>query len=173
MKKTLIASAIAAAALSTSVFAMDSKPAAELSEILDSMPTIFGNIQYVQVNTDVNDVTSHDFKDNGSTIGFKHKHAITEDVEGFLKAEFHFGADDENGGGFSGLDEAFIGAKGDFGSIQAGTDDTVYEWVDMMDSGEHAYISGELAADKEGDNLQYESPTIMDALTLGVTVPVD
>lgn len=172
MKKTLIASAIAAATLSTSAFAMDN--ASDIAEMLEGMPEVYGNIQLAHVNTDVNDATTHELIDNGSTIGFKHDHAISEGVTGFFKAEFHFDADDKNGQSLGEtLDEAFIGVKGDFGMIQAGTDDTVYEWVDKMDSYEAVGLDGEVAALNEGDNVQYVSPEIADGLVLGATIPVD
>jgi predicted porin len=174
MKKTLIASAITAATLSTSAFAMD--PASDLAEMLESMPTIYGNIQLAHVSEDINDVTTNEFIDNGSTIGFKHSSAISEGMEGFFKAEFHFDADDNasaNTGLGEKLDEAYIGVKGEFGMIQAGTDDVVYEWVDMMDSYEAVGLDGEVAALKEGDNIQYVSPEIAGGLMIGVTAPVD
>lgn len=167
MKKSLIASAVAAATLSSSAFAMDSAT---------DLPTIYGNIQLAHVSNETNasgkDVSTHELYDNGSTIGFKHESAVNEDVTAFFKAEFHFDADGSkyhNDGGNSAnqalgepLDEAYIGVKGDFGSVQIGADDTVYEWVDMLDSGEAVYIEGELAMDTEGDNVQYVSPEIAD-----------
>ena len=178
MKKTLIASAITAATLSTSAFAMD--PATDLAEMLDSMPEIYGNIQLVHVSSEddsqpANLRNTHELKDNGSTIGFKHSSAISEGVEAFFKAEFEFEADDNDSStGLSSVDEAYIGVKGEFGSIQAGTDDTVYEWVDMVDTSEATGINGgEIADLKEGDNLQYVSPEIADGLVIGVTAPVD
>ena len=172
MKKTLIASAITAATLSTSAFAMD--PASDLAEMLESMPDIYGNIQLAHLSTDTDGVTSHEMIDNGSTIGFKHTSAISEGVEAFFKAEFHFDADDKGGESLGEeLDEAYIGVRGEFGSIQAGTDDTVYEWVDKMDTFEAVGIEGDLATQKEGDNVQYVSPEIADGLVIGVTAPVD
>jgi predicted porin len=175
MKKTLIASAITAATLSTSAFAMDA--ATDLAEMLESMPSIYGNIQLVHVNTDNDGDTAHELQDNGSTIGFKHDHAISEGVTGFFKAEFHFDADENNGankGLGEKLDEAYIGVKGDFGMIQVGTDDTVYEWVDMIDTSENTGINGgELAGLTEGDNLQYVSPEIADGLVIGATIALD
>jgi predicted porin len=174
MKKTLIASAITAATLSTSTFAMD--PATDLAERLDSMPEIYGNIQLVHKSTDLDGASAHEFGDNGSTIGFKHSSAVSEGVEAFFKAEFHFDADDNasaNKGLGEKLDEAYIGVKGEFGMVQAGTDDTVYEWIDMVDTYEAIGLDGEIAALKEGDNLQYVSPEIADGLMIGVTIPVD
>jgi predicted porin len=187
MKKTLIASAVAAATLSSTAFAMD--PASDLAERLDSMPTLYGNIQLAWAGETVDNGTTenstNEFADNGSTFGIKHEHAISDDVTGFFKAEFHFDADeggysdhgngtdaDSHGGLGEKLDEAYIGVKGDFGSIQAGTDDTVYEWVDIMDMYEYTGLEGDLATQKEGDNIQYYSPE-MSGVTVGVTVPVD
>jgi len=190
MKKTLIASAVAAATLSSTAFAMD--PASDLAERLDSMPTFYGNIQLAWAGETVDDGTTetstNEFADNGSTLGIKHDHMISDGLTGFLKAEFHFDADeggyklvDANDDGIDDgvkgglgekLDEAYIGVKGDFGSVQAGTDDTVYEWVDIMDMYEYTGLEGDLATQEEGDNIQYYSPD-MSGLTVGVTVPVD
>jgi len=199
MKKTLIASAVAAATLSSTAFAMD--PASDLAERLDSMPEFYGNIQLAWGNVTVDNGTGAAFDpdgavhpdvpssaaiipageegsyngliDNGSTLGLKHDHMISDGLTGFLKAEFHFDADDKNNNSLGEtLDEAYIGVKGDFGSVQAGTDDTVYEWVDIMDMYEFAGLEGDLATQKEGDNIQYYSPD-MSGLTVGVTVPVD
>jgi len=172
MKKTLIASAIAAATLSTSALAMD--PATDLAEMLESMPDIYGNIQLVHLSEDADGDTSHEMIDNGSTIGFKHSSAISEGTEAFFKAEFHFDADDKGGESLGEeLDEAYIGVRGEFGSIQAGTDDTVYEWIDMVDTYEAVGLDGEIADLKEGDNIQYVSPEIAGGLVVGVTAPVD
>lgn len=186
MKKTLIASAVAAATLSSTAFAMD--PASALAERLDSMPEFYGNIQLAWAGETTDNGTTensvNEFADNGSTFGIKHDHEITDGVTGFLKAEFHFDADEggykdgdgdginDHGGLGEKLDEAYIGIKGDFGSAQLGTDDTVYEWVDMMDMYEYAGLEGDLATQKEGDNFQYYSPE-MSGLTVGVTIPVD
>ncbi|MFW5824810.1 MAG: porin, partial [Marinobacter sp.] len=77
MKKTLIASAIAAATFSGSALAQDS-----------NLPTIYGNIQYAGVWDNVDDGSS-DFvhRDNGSTLGIIHSHMITPAIEGFFKIE--------------------------------------------------------------------------------------
>lgn len=184
MKKTLIASAVAAATLSSTAFAMD--PATDISERLDSMPEFYGNIQLVWTGATEDDGTTetstNEFADNGSTLGFKHDHMIADGVKGFLKAELEFNADDkgefftEKDGSdkrFAKIDEAYIGIKGDFGSAQFGSDDTVYEWVDIMDMFEAVGLEGELAELDEGDNFQYYSPELAGGLTLGVTVPVD
>lgn len=195
MKKTLIASAVAAAALTTNAFAMDQ--ATDLSERLDSMPTVYGNIQLAHFWNEAEDASGntiaadsgHEFADGGSTIGFKHSHQISEGLTGFLKAELEFDADDKAGTldvkdaagnktgtvkapGATQLDEAYIGVKGDFGSVQVGSDDTVYEqMINITDTSEQIGLGGYLAANGEGDNVQYVGS--FDAITVGLTHPID
>ncbi len=170
MKKTLIASAIAAASMASVA------QAAEMA----NMPEFYGNIQLAYVHTSEEpdggtETTTNDFADNGSTLGFKHSHEIAPGLTGFLKAELEFDADENHGDGINKVDEAYIGVKGDFGSVQVGTDDTVYEWWDVIDISEAVDLGGEQggAAVYEGDNLQYISPTIAGGLTVGVTVALD
>ncbi|KZY64167.1 MULTISPECIES: porin [unclassified Oleiphilus] len=174
MKKTLIASAVAAAALSSNAFAMDH--ASDLAEKLDLMPTIYGNIQLVNDTTDdsLTDDTTSEFADNGSTLGFKHEHEIASGISGYFKAELEFDADDKEGnGGLNGFDEAYIGVKGDFGSVQFGSDDTVAEDFDVMDFEEvYGIGTGNLVGMSEGDNIQYRSPDF-NGLTFGVTQKAD
>ena len=78
MKKTLIASAVAAAALtSTAAFAEEA-----------AAPGIYGNIQLAHFwnETDLNGVKSgyHGLEDGGSTLGFTHEHMISEGLTGFF-----------------------------------------------------------------------------------------
>ena len=184
MKKTLIASAIAAT-LSVNAFADNPQSeaadhAAQLAAKIDAMPTVYGTIELVHVSTDDDTNTNHEFADNGSTLGIMHEHAISEGVTAFAKAEFEFRADespnDNNDADkriINELDEAYIGLRGDFGSVQVGSDETVYDWIDVLDTNEHTGLGGGIAAQKEGDNLQYVSPAIADGLTLGLTAPID
>jgi predicted porin len=186
MKKTLIATAIAAAALSSTAFAEDMTK--DLSARMDAMPTVYGNIQlaYGHQGVEVSgspEQTQNTFFDNGSTIGLKHEHEIAPGIKGFLKAEMEFKADDSaTSGGLNKLDEAFIGVKGGFGSVLVGSEDTVYEWTDMIDFTETASVrtnilfdnkfAGEIAKDEEGDQLQYVSPSIAGGLKVGISVPL-
>lgn len=173
MKKTLIASAIAATLASNAMATDVTAEAADIAAKLDSMPTVYGSIELVHVSTDRNDVTAHEFEDNGSTIGIVHEHLITEGVTAFAKAELEFSADDKRtSNGINEIDEAYIGLKGDFGSIQVGSDETVYDWVDMIDIDENVGFGASVKLD-EGDNLQYISPEIAEGLILGVTAPID
>lgn len=180
MKKTLIASAIAAT-LSAGASATDNASPG-LAASSDTMLDIYGNINLVHVSESTNtglpgaqDLNVNEMKDNLSTIGFRQSHQISEGVEGFFKAEFEYNGDNKNeGSGIDKLDEAYVGIRGDFGAIQIGSDDTVYEWADMVDTDEYVgLIDSEIAADQEGDNIQYVSPEIAEGLVLGVTAPTD
>lgn len=183
MKKTLIASAVAAAALSANAFAMD--PASDLAARLDSMPSVYGNIQLLVGYEDnqsgsspygfagAND-SGYGMSDNGSTIGFKHSHEIAPGIEGFFKAEFHFDANSQanNSGLGEKFDEAYIGVKGDFGQVLFGSEDTVYEWIDVTDHFETVSTPTEIDVTGESDQIQYVSPS-MGGAQIGVTYQVN
>ena len=170
MKKTLIASAVAAAALSTSVSAM--QPASDLAAKLDSMPTVYGNIQLATSYSDAEVKTdgakysesAYEMLDNGSTIGFKHSHEIAPGVTGYLKAEFEFNADDAKGsnGGLNDGDQHYIGIKGEYGDLRAGSYDTIYN--DAIDDsvadlfeffGTYNHVTT-----SEKDQIKYTSPSM-------------
>lgn len=164
MKKTLIASAVAAATFSGAVAAAD-------------MPTVYGNIQYVLTHTNVDGAGSEiEHADNGSTLGIKHSHEIAPGLTGFLKAEMEFDADEKGKGeGLTDLDEAYIGIQGDsFGKIWVGSDDSTYERAIDIIYNFHEYgtdIGGSYDTG-EGDLIQYESPSF-GGLKLGAAVQVN
>ena len=176
MKKTLIASAVAAATLSSTAFAMD--PASELAAKLDSMPTVYGNIQLVWAYENVDGGSSNQtFADNGSTLGVKHEHEIAPGLTGFMKAEMEFTADDKGASsGLSKLDEAYIGVKGNFGKVWAGSDDSIYEsYVDKI-TNYYEYAALNIGGNYdtgEGDLIQYETPKIAGGLTIGAAVQIN
>ncbi|WP_375176730.1 porin [Marinobacter mobilis] len=153
MKKTLIASAIAAATFSGAAMA-------------EGMPTVYGNIQLAAQYTDVEDAGHGTaLEDNGSTLGVKHSHEIAPGIEGFLKIEFDgFEADDKaHGRGRIRLDEAYIGVKGDsFGKIWVGSDDSTYETAIDEIANYFEYGALNLGGEYEtgeGDLIQYSSPS--------------
>jgi predicted porin len=156
MKKTLLASAIAAATFSGAVAAQES-----------NMPTFYGNIQYVY-NYNDSDFSgdSNGHYDNGTTFGVQHSHAITSGIEGFFKieAEVVDATQKGSGNGIADLDEAYIGVRGDsFGQVWVGSDDSIYEsqlgdygnWV-FEYAGLNPYASYTTG---EGDLIQYMSPS--------------
>jgi len=168
MKKTVLASAIAAVSFSGAAMAAEHE---------SNMPTVYGNIQYVVTHTNVDGGSSSiDHADNGSTIGVKHDHEIAPGVAGFLKAELEYDADDKAGNeGLNSFDEAYVGVEGDsFGKVWIGSDDSTYERavakiVNFHEVGtgiDGSYSTG------EGDLLQYETPSF-GGLKLGAAVQVN
>ena len=178
MKKTLLASAIAAATFSGSVMAMQT--ASELAERMDSMPQVYGNVQMVYTYED-SDVAgdSNGLSDNGSTIGVKHEHEIAPGVTGFAKIELQGIESTEkgSGSGLTDLDEAYIGIKGDsFGQVWIGSDDSRYEAL-LGDYGNWIYEVGLLnlynsATTGEDDQIQYVSPSF-GGLTLHAGIQIN
>ncbi|KRW81775.1 porin [Marinobacter sp. P4B1] len=155
MKKTILASAIAAATFSGAALAQES-----------NLPTIYGNIQYALAYENFDEGPySVDHFDNGSTLGVAHSHEIAPGITGFFKMELEgIDADDKaESNGIDGLDEAYIGVKGDnFGQIWVGSDDSTYESAidkiaNFYEVG--AYNLGGGYETGEGDLIQYMSPS--------------
>ncbi|MFO7530461.1 MAG: porin [Marinobacter sp.] len=167
MKKTLIASAIAAATFSGAVAAQES-----------NLPTVYGNIQYALTHTNVDGAGSTvDHFDNGTTLGVKHDHEIAPGITGFLKLELEgINADDKAASsGIDKLDEAYIGVEGDsFGKIWVGSDDSTYERAVVKIGNFHEVGSDIFGVYEtgEGDLVQYETPSF-GGLTLGAAVQIN
>lgn len=167
MKKTLIASAIAAATFSGAVAAQES-----------NLPTVYGNIQYAITHTNVDGGGSAvDHFDNGTTLGVKHDHEIAPGITGFLKMELEgINADDKAASsGIEKLDEAYIGVKGDsFGQVWVGSDDSMYESAidKIVNFHEVGTGIGGNYDTGEGDLVQYLSPSF-GGLKLGAAVQVN
>ncbi|MDY6841611.1 MAG: porin [Pseudomonadota bacterium] len=166
MKKTLIASAIAAATFSGAAAAKE-----------NNLPTVYGNIQYAISHTNVDGAGSAiDNFDNGSTLGVKHDHEIAPGITGFFKAELEFDANDKaDNGGLNDFDEAYIGVKSDrFGTIWGGSDDSTYETA--IDQIYNFYEYGPDTKGNydtgEGDLVQYMSPSF-GGLKLGAAVQIN
>ena len=154
--------------------------ASELAAKMDSMPTVYGNIQYVLTHDNVDGGPSEvEHADNGSTLGVMHDHEIAPGITGFFKVELQgINADDSaSSSGIDALDEAYIGVKGDsFGQVWIGSDDSTYETavdeiaqfyeVATLSIGAAGYSTG------EGDLIQYRSPSFS-GLTLGGAVQVN
>jgi predicted porin len=176
MKKTLIALAIAAISFSGAAAAQSMMSAAEMAAKMDSMPSVYGNIQYIVKSINVDGAGSTiEHADNGSTLGVKHEHKIAPGLTGFFKLELDgFGAD-EKGSQDSKIDEAYIGVKSDsFGQILVGSDDGVYERAVVKIGNFHETGSDISTAGKtsEGDQVQYESPSF-GGLVLGAGVQIN
>lgn len=177
MKKTLLASAIAAVSFSGTALAMES--ASELAAMMDSMPNVYGNIQYAAIYEDTEGAGSGiAHRDNGSTIGITHDHEVAPGVTGFFKLELE-GINANNKAGSNGigaLDEAYIGVKGDsFGQVWIGSDDSTYERA--IDTIANFYEAADLSIGGsydtgEGDLIQYMSPSF-GGLTLGAALQIN
>ncbi|WP_309045814.1 porin [Marinobacter sediminicola] len=168
MKKTLIASAIAAVAFSGTAMAQES-----------NLPSVYGNIQYAVMYQDVDGGNSSiEHLDNGSTLGVTHNHEVAPGITGFFKLELEgIGADDKAASnGISSLDEAYIGIKGDsFGQIWVGSDDSRYEdAISKISNYWEAIGSGTNTGHDtgEGDLVQYSSPSF-GGLTLSGAVQIN
>ena len=156
MKKTLIASAVAAATLSTGAMA-------------DGV-TFYGDIEAFAT------YTSSDFggtnglgaanSDTDSTLGLKASHELSPGLKGFAKVEYDYSL----ANGALNLDEAYFGVEGDFGKVWAGDDDSLYEMVDIIDfsSGINniTYAAGDMAGVNEAATVKFLKK--MDNVTLGL-----
>src|SRR5690554_1568049 len=171
MKKTILASAIAAATFSGAALAQEA-----------NLPTVYGNIQYALAYSDVENeagakANGIDHFDNGTTLGIAHDHEIAPGITGFLKLELEgIGADDKAGSsGIDSLDEAYIGVKGDsFGQVWVGSDDSMYESAidEIFNFYEVGSDIGGNYETGEGDLIQYLSPSF-GGLKLGAAVQVN
>ncbi|MDR9424100.1 MAG: porin [Marinobacter sp.] len=179
MKKTILASAIAAVSFSGAAMAQgtDTMNVSDLAAKMDSMPSVYGNIQYVVTHSDIDGGPSEvEHADNGSTIGIQHDHEIMPGLSGFFKAELEYDADDKDGNnGLDAFDEAYIGVNSDsFGKVWIGSDDSTYERAIAKIANFHEVgtgIDGSYSTG-EGDLLQYETPSF-GGLTLGAAVQVN
>ncbi|MBS3805343.1 MAG: porin, partial [Oleiphilaceae bacterium] len=121
--------------------------------------SIYGTVEpkiITETNESGDDSTELD--DEDSTLGFVVENRFSESVTGFAQIELEFSSDD-NSNGFDQLDSAFLGVKGDFGKVQAGNFDSVYEdlIIDATEVAEDAEITDEAFAD-ENNQLAYYSP---------------
>ncbi|MEO9275738.1 porin [Marinomonas sp. 5E14-1] len=147
MKKSIIALAVSSAAL-TSVSAI-----AEEGSTFD----VYGNIQYAITDTE----GTGDFADNGSTLGVQGETKINDGLTGFFKYELEFDADkDGDEDNEAKLDQAFVGLKGNFGTVKVGSFDSIYNDA-IQDAVDQFEFIGFEGADttEEGDTIAYFSPS--------------
>ncbi|MCZ2720591.1 porin [Marinomonas sp. 15G1-11] len=150
MKRSLIAIAVSSAVFTSFAQAAD-----------DSYLDAYGNIQLVYHNSDlVGGSSESEITDNGSTFGFKGETKLNEGLTGFFKYELEADADEKTNDISVNLDQAYVGAKGNFGKVQIGTFDSIYNNAiqDGLDQFEFAGIEGS-ATTKEGDTIAYFSPS--------------
>jgi len=122
--------------------------------------------------------TEDELGDNGSTVGINASHMISRDLTAYMKAEWEHDADEAKvEDGIENGDQAYVGAKGNFGDLRVGSWDpliddwaqdkiTNYEFADVSDSSTDVAngvktLTGNPDAkiDREGDKVQYMSPS--------------
>ncbi|CAM3825993.1 porin [Vreelandella rituensis] len=166
MKKTLLATAIAGAA----VMAASGAQAATVYNEDGTKLDLYGNIQIAYLNQTQADGSDEDeLKDNGSTIGFAGEHMITRDLSGYFKAEFEHDADEaKTAGGLNTGDQAYIGLKGNFGDVRLGSwDPLIDDWIQDPITNNEAFdvtdtnsrIVG-IENTREGDKLTFTSASL-------------
>jgi len=176
MKKTLIASAVAAATLSTSAFAMDNSQAEKILGMFDSMPKISGDIEIFGSYTDSNGASGNTdgiMDDVDSTVAISHETAISEETTAYVNAEFIYNSTVSGSG--LGSDTTVLGFKGGFGDVSLGTQDSVYEAVDIIDFSENlgGVVAGDLLGAAEDQTINYTTPTIGEGITLSASMQTD
>ena len=142
MKKTLVAVAV-----TTAAFTAVTAQAADVDT--------YGNVQLVYADGE----DTAELTDNGSTFGFKGEKELKHGLTGFFKYELEADADEKTSDVDVNLDQAYVGLKGDFGKVQIGTYDSIYNNAiqDGIDSYEYAGLTGS-STTAEGDTIAYFSP---------------
>jgi len=149
MKKSLIAIAV-----STSAFSMSAVHAADGVEI-------YGNIQTVYTIQEATPDDTAQLEDNGSTFGFKGEKELKNGLTGFFKYELEADADEKTSDITVNLDQAYIGVKGGFGSVQIGSFDSIYDNAIQDGVDQFEYLGFEEAdTTDEGDTIAYFSPSL-------------
>ena len=113
--------------------------------------------------TDSNGDTQSEFTDNDSELQFEGEHKWNDRVTGFFHIEYEWNFDEEDDTGIDDLDSAWIGIKGPYGTVRAGTSDTLYEdeLAELLDEFENAEVTDEADGDDgsgEGNQVRYYSP---------------
>ncbi len=156
MKKTVTALAIAAAMGATSAHAADFK-------VNDATTfSVYGNLQYIYIdqNNAAGDSES-ELTDNGSTFGVEGEHKWDNGLTGYFRAEWEYRADEKEGdGGISDTDEVFAGIKGNFGTVQIGTWDGIFQdsISDPLNPFEATGMTEANGDSEVGDQIAYFSP---------------
>lgn len=166
MKK--FATALAAAAAMGSI---STAHAYEWQVNEDTYFSLYGSFELLYVNQqrevdeDTGEVNGvNELLDNGSTFGVEGEHAFNDALTGFFRAEFEYRADEKEGDeGIADTDEVFVGLKGDFGKVQIGTWDGIYEdsISDLTDVFEYDSLteSEDFRTGEVGDAVAYFTPT--------------
>lgn len=158
MKKSLIALAVSTAVAAPAARAVD-------FEMGDTKFSVGGTLEpsFESFNDGNGDSVSQ-FTDNDSTLEFDFEHQLDDSLSAYGHIEYEFNFDeDSNAGGLDDLDSAELGFEGNFGTVQLGTYDTLYEdeLAELLDEFENAEVSDEADGDDgsgEGNQVTYWTP---------------
>ncbi len=93
--------------------------------------TIYGQLQpsydFMTVKNGGSDVDYTNMNDNASRLGFKGSEDLGNGLQAIFKLESYFNIVDGNG--FDGSRDAYVGLKGDFGTVMFGKIDTAYKTI--------------------------------------------
>lgn len=158
-RKQLLSTAIAATLAAPGAQALEFTADEGLSLAKNTTFNLYGTVE-PKVISEKNGSgdASTELDDEDSTLGFAFETRVSNAVTAFGQVELEYDSDD-NSGGLDNQDSAFLGVKGDFGKIQAGNFDSVYEdlIIDATEVAEDAEISDEAFAD-ENNQIAYYSP---------------
>ncbi len=128
----------------------------------DTSFSLYGTVEPKLINeTNSDGDDSFELDDEDSTLGFYAEHEFSPGLTVFGQLELEFDSDEDTGdGAFDAQDSAFAGIKGDFGKLQAGNFDSVYEdlIIDATEVAEDAEITDEAVA-SEDNMIAYYSPS--------------
>jgi len=159
-RKHLLTAAVAASLAASSAQAVEFSADEGLSIAENTTFELYGTVEPKVISEkNGNGDSSTELADEDSTLGFAFETRLSDSVTGYGQLELEYESDDGGGSGFDGQDSAFLGIKGDFGKIQAGNFDGVYEdlIIDATEVAEDAEISDEAVA-SEDNQIAYYSP---------------
>lgn len=158
-RKQLLSAAIAATLAAPGAQALEFTADEGLSLAENTTFNLYGTVEPKVISEkNGNGDASTELDDEDSTLGFAFETRVSNAVTAFGQVELEYSSDD-NSGGLDNQDSAFLGVKGDFGKVQAGNFDSVYEdlIIDATEVAEDAEISDEAFA-SEDNQIAYYSP---------------
>ena len=158
-RKHLLAATISAMLVAPSAQAIEFTAQEGLNLAENTTFNLYGTVEPKVISEkNGNGDASTELDDEDSTLGFAVETRVSDSVTAFGQLEFEYSSDD-NSGGLDNQDSAFLGVKGDFGKVQAGNFDSVYEdlIIDATEVAEDAEISDEAFAG-ENNQIAYYSP---------------
>lgn len=158
-RKHLLAATVTAALAAPSAQAVEFTAQQGLSLAENTTFNLYGTVEpkIISEKNGAGDAST-ELDDEDSTLGFAFETRVSSAVTAFGQLELEYSSDDDSNS-FDKQDSAFLGVKGDFGKIQAGNFDSVYEdlIINATEVAEDAEISDEAYAD-EDNQIAYYSP---------------